>query len=37
VCRRIYRAALAEVLEHWQIDVPVVAFDVNLSQLSDLS
>jgi phenylalanyl-tRNA synthetase beta chain len=24
-----------EVLERWQIGVPVVAFDVNLSQLTD--
>ena len=26
-----------EVLERWQISVPVVAFDVNLSQLTDLA
>jgi phenylalanyl-tRNA synthetase beta chain len=25
-----------EVLERWQITVPVVSFDVNLSQLVDL-
>jgi phenylalanyl-tRNA synthetase beta chain len=25
-----------EVLERWQIAMPVVAFDVNLSQLADL-